>query len=115
MSEVEVIGMGVAFDVVDKHLDGIRKAVNEALQGAGIECQAEAKRHCPVDTGRLRSSILYYSPKELEVKVGTNVFYSQFIEFGHKSRSGRFVAAKAFLFPAFEIARKHLLEELNSL
>lgn len=70
-------------------------AVQELLQGPtgpvvrfltrkAIEVQNEAKRLCPVDTGRLRSSITYelrQSDHPYAV-VGTDVTYARFIENG---------------------------------
>lgn len=114
MSDVEIVGMQAVFSLIDQQIADIETAANEAVQAAGIECQAEAKRLCPVDTGRLRSSI-QYNPGHLECTVGTNVEYAPFVEFPHRSRSGRTIAGKSFLFPAFEIARRRLEDELKNL
>lgn len=58
----------------------------KALHALGIETQNEARRYCPVDTGRLRSSIRCTAPaKDLRgwyVEVGTNVQYAALVEFG---------------------------------
>lgn len=95
--------------------------VGDAVQGAGIDCQAEAKRNCPVGTpesthkkgyigGRLRASIQYAKLTPYSCKVGTNVYYSRYVEFGtHK------MAARPYLFPAYIMARKNLINELKAL
>lgn len=41
-----------------------------------------AKKRCPVDTGRLRSSITFVKLKPLGVKVGTPVTYARHVEYG---------------------------------
>lgn len=96
-------------------LSTFKAKVGDAVQGAGINCEAEAKQRCPVDTGRLRSSIKYTKTSALSCTVGTNVTYAKPIEFGHVTRSGSHVPAQPFLFPAYLRARKDLLIELKSL
>lgn len=118
--ECEVDGMSAVFKILDKQLADIEAAADVEVQAAGIECQAEAKIACPVGTpestgiplykgGRLRSSIKY-TPGYLSCTVGTNVEYASFVEEGTK-----YMKPRPFLHPAFEIARRHLLEELESL
>ena len=107
--DVEIVGMQAVFQLIDQQIADIETAANEAVQAAGIECQAEAKRACPVDTGRLRSSI-QYNPGHLECTVGTNTEYSPFVEHGT-----RYQKAQPFLFPAFEISRRNLEDELKNL
>ena len=43
----------------------------------------EAKKHAPVDTGRLRASI-NFEVSGLTGRVYTNVEYAQYVEFGHR-------------------------------
>lgn len=52
---------------------------------AAIAVQGRARTNAPVDTGRLRSSIVYEIDDEMPptfAKVGTNVAYAPFMEFG---------------------------------
>src|SRR5258708_7791046 len=107
--DITIIGMEATFAALDKHMEDVQAAANEAVQAAGIECQAEAKKACPVDTGRLRSSILYHQGEQ-ECTVDTNVEYASYVEHGTKNQR-----AQPFLFPAFELARQHLVEELANL
>ncbi len=64
--------------------------------------------------GRLRSSITTDIESYTKAKVGTNVFYAPYVEFGHKQHPGQFVPplrkrlvadfapAYPFLYPAVE-------------
>ena len=57
----------------------IRAAVNETA----VNIQRNAKRACPVDTGRLRSSIrMEFYSNGLAAEVFTNVKYAPYVEFG---------------------------------
>lgn len=64
----------------------------------GLRVQNEARILCPVDTGRLRSSIQMVEGQDgrgVYVTVGTNVEYAAFVEFGT-----RFMAAQPYMRPA---------------
>lgn len=56
------------------------------LYGRGLRVESRAKELCPVDTGRLRSSITTTRPvrigKRLAVRVGTNVNYARYVHDG---------------------------------
>jgi HK97 gp10 family phage protein len=55
------------------------------LQRLGLRVQNEARRLCPVDTGRLRSSITMTEGQDAHgpyVEVGTNVSYAAYVEYG---------------------------------
>ena len=76
--------------------EAIDKAVAAALEEMGLVCEGYAKLACPVDTGRLRSSITHMTrPSDNAVYVGTNVEYGPCVELGtvHKG-------ARPFLKPA---------------
>lgn len=63
--------------------------------------EAAAKQNCPVDTGRLRSSISHELALDGGIvgRVGTNVFYAPFVELGTSRMS-----AQPFLRPALSAA-----------
>lgn len=96
-----------AGDAASFRLD--RRALNQLLEGAdgpvakdllrrAIQVEASAKRLCPVDTNRLRSSITHRLSKDsrgLAADVGSNVEYAVFVELG-TSRA----RAQPFLRPA---------------
>lgn len=101
--------------VINAKMQKFVAKVDQAVQGAGIDCQALAKQACPVDTGRLRASIAY-TPGKLKCSVGTNVNYAWDVEAGHRSRNPDVhVAARPFLFPAYATTSKQLVGELKAL
>ena len=59
-----------------------KQAMSRGLVIAGHLVEADAKRLCPVDTGRLRSSITTEKIDWDEVHIGTNVVYGPYIEYG---------------------------------
>lgn len=74
--------------------------VAKDLQRRALQVDRQAKQLCPVDTGRLRSSItnqLAADHQGLYADIGTNVEYAVFVELG-TSRA----AAQPFLRPALE-------------
>lgn len=73
------------------------------LQRRALQVDRAAKQNCPVDTGRLRSSItneLGQDSQGLVATIGTNVEYAPYVELG-TSR----MAAQPFLLPALEAAQ----------
>lgn len=78
-------------------LDGeaLRKAlatgdgpVGKAMLRLVLKAEASAKRRCPVDTGRLRSSINHRVEQEgdnIVGIIGTNVEYAPHVEFGTRN------------------------------
>lgn len=88
---------------LDRLLNGPQGPIATALLAYGAAVEREAKRLCPVDTGRLRASIthaLIKKRKRVEVLVGTDVEYAKYVEFGNQGRY-------AYLRPAlFRVARR---------
>jgi HK97 gp10 family phage protein len=64
----------------------------------GVIIQNDARRRCPVDTGRLRSSITVKRSAQ-GVTVGSNVEYAGYVEYGT-----RHMAAQPYLRPAVATA-----------
>ncbi|WNI15573.1 HK97 gp10 family phage protein [Actinacidiphila sp. ITFR-21] len=59
--------------------------VRRAIVQTGVDVQNDARQRCPVDTGRLRSSIVHRtdgSGRVTGVVVGTNVSYAADVEYG---------------------------------
>lgn len=76
----------------------VKGDVAAGMQKACIIVRDEAVRICPVDTQRLRSSLTFEiekKGKEIIGRIGTNVEYSIFVEYG-TSR----MAAQPYLRPA---------------
>lgn len=80
----------------------------QVLDDATLRVERDAKLACPVDTGRLRSSI-QVGGEGLERTVSTNVEYAPHVEFGTKRR-----AAKPFMNPAAEAERPRLAKALEA-
>ncbi len=59
-----------------------KEYITQQLYRLGLKIVKEAKMRCPVDTGRLRSSITTKVTNDFKVKVGSNVSYAPMIEFG---------------------------------
>lgn len=77
----------IVFDQGALHalLQGEDGAVAKDLARRAIKVDAAAKRLCPVDTGRLRSSIQHVPGEDGQgpyVDVGTNVEYAVPVEYG---------------------------------
>lgn len=83
-----------------------------ALMRGGMIIETDAKRRCPVDTGRLRASLTTDVEREgkttFVLKVGTNVEYASFVENG-TSR----MAAQPFLRPAVDAKAKDVVDEIR--
>ena len=63
----------------------IAKPLRHFFERAAITVQSRAREKAPVDTGRLRSSITYEldkRPVTLWAKVGTNLAYAPYMEYG---------------------------------
>ena len=86
-------------ETIKKLAGGLAKAV--------LVVERQAKEDCPVDTGRLRASITS-EVSGLEGKVGTNVEYAGFVEYGTSK-----MPAKPYLFPALEKSKSKITELLK--
>ena len=95
--------------------------VKRALVEIGVRLEGIAVSHCPVDSGRLKGSLTYATQREKDntrsparsgdgvskpndkytLYVGTNVAYSQHVEYGTKR-----MAAQPYLRPALDEGRK---------
>lgn len=89
-----------------------RLSLEEARRAVAIvayNVEADAKRLCPVDTGRLRASIqTALAHTYAGAEVGTNVEYAPFVEFGtYRQR------AQPYLTPAAEQNRNDLVRRIS--
>lgn len=85
---------------IEELLYGTDGAVAKHIMRLAIKTQSQAKVLCPVDTGRLRSSIVATIQREskgIVGYVGTDVAYAEYQEFGT-----RFMDAQPFLRPALD-------------
>jgi HK97 gp10 family phage protein len=117
----------------DEREKEITIATGKGMIKCGLAIERDAKRMCPVDTGRLRASIstnwstsgMVYGKVEnkafgadgvsmpvnegFSVKVGTRVEYAEYLEHGTFRMGG----AQPFLFPAYEYNKKRLPEYIK--
>lgn len=96
---VQVIGTADVEAGLRRLLAEVPQLANNLLDDSAMRVEAAAKQRCPVDTGRLRSSIQVASGQGWRT-ISTNVEYAPYVEFGTRRRG-----AKPFLFPAAEAER----------
>jgi HK97 gp10 family phage protein len=87
---------------LQRHLAQMEVATEDKLVVVGIQIQNAARSLCPVDTGRLRSSIIMTKGRDSRgfyVEIGTNVKYAAFVEFGTSKQR-----AQPYLLPAVAMA-----------
>jgi HK97 gp10 family phage protein len=76
-------GFEITEDMREVFKEELHAALEVAFEKIGLAGERFAKKACPVDTGRLRSSISHaYDVGAGEVYVGTNVEYAAYVEFG---------------------------------
>jgi HK97 gp10 family phage protein len=92
---MKVHGLDKVLRNVDKADEAIKKSAAETVEKAALEIEAEAVFLVPVDTGRLKDSIQEEKITDLSRRVGTDVEYAGFVEFGTKHQ-----AAQPYLRPA---------------
>lgn len=89
-------------------LSAEQKAKDKALEIIGGKAESYAKKNCPVGTpestgikgyvgGRLKNSITHAQRDENTEAIGTNVEYAPYVELGHHTVSGSYVAGRPFL------------------
>ena len=79
----------------DKYIKSVNDAKRMGLTGAAMVVQGAAIALSPVKTGNLRGSISFKVESEDEARVGTNVEYAPYVEYGTKKMS-----AQPYLRPA---------------
>lgn len=90
---------------LSKNVDNI---MEEVLDDTAKLILMESKRIVPVDTGDLKRSLDIQKQNKLAVNVGTNLHYAGYVEFGtYKMR------AQPYLFPAYEISKDNIQNELE--
>lgn len=97
-TEITVSGVDEAIAALSRYEVITRAGIAEAQASAANDTATLAKRLCPVDTGRLRSSIRPRIDKaNLDAEVYTDVYYAEYVEFGTVN-----MEAEPFLRPAWE-------------
>jgi HK97 gp10 family phage protein len=124
---IKVQGLDEAIKALAKYGEEVKVDTAKAMNTSMIAVESNAKRGAPVDTGRLRASIVTTkaSKEDLVASTVVGVNYAPYIEFGTKSMvevpqgleeyalqfkqsSGNVaggIPAQPFLFPAWESER----------
>ncbi len=74
----------------------ITEELGKAVRDLVLLVETEAKKRCPVDTGKLRASITPVIESWAAGYVGTNTHYAPYVEYGTEK-----MPAQPFLEPAF--------------
>jgi len=80
-----------------------------ALKAGALLIQNDAKKRAPYLTGTLRRSIHTEQTGKTSVKVGTDVEYAIFQEYGTSK-----MAARPYLRPAFDENRQKVVDKINA-
>ena len=81
--DLKVKGIAKALADIDKFDQATQQRIKDTVNEFALKIQKSAKKRCPVDTGRLRSSIVIEPYNGgFTARVGTNVKYAPYVEFG---------------------------------
>lgn len=95
-----------------RYFGGMSDDVKRAVDRTRIDVQNEARRRAPVDTGRLRSSIVSRSERSgrsVGYVIGTNVNYAAAVEYGTSPHVIKPVNKKALYWPG----ARHPVAQVN--
>jgi HK97 gp10 family phage protein len=134
---IKVQGLDEAIRSLSKYSKEVQIDTAKAMNTSMLAVESKAKRNAPVDTGRLRSSIVTTKATQTDLvartEVGVN--YAPYIEFGTRSKvdvpaglesyalqfkgsgggSGGGMRAQPFLFPAWESERPKFEQAVKEL
>ena len=83
---LKITGLSATKEMLKSQREDIQEIIRAAMAEGALAIEGEAKRRCPVDTGRLRGSITTAATIEDDEKVvarvGTNVEYAAAVEYG---------------------------------
>jgi len=95
--EVETKEVQALINKIEERGGEIAEYIADEVAYTALMIESDAKKRCPVRTGRLRASIKAFTSKSpISAVVGTNVEYARVVEFGGKRRR-----AKPYLYPAY--------------
>lgn len=111
MANAQIRGLEDVISMIERMEQQIETKVEQAVKETTLKAEADAKMLAPVDTGRLRQSIVsefINSGSKFQGKVSTSLEYAIYVEFG-TSRQG----AQPFMTPAFNANKSELIEKLK--
>ena len=123
---IKVDGIEEAVKSLKKYQIIKRQAIEDIIKETAFKIERDAKKSCPVDTGRLRSSISvarsgYPSPPEedkvkepagergLVAVIGSNVIYAPYVELGTYKMN-----ARPYLYPAYHTNEPDALKRIKT-
>ena len=109
----KIIGLKRWTEEEDKWAKESIKLVIEEVSETALKIERDAKMIVPVDTGELRGSIGTKTTKKatsISAEVGTDVEYSEIIEFGGRGRR-----AQPYLLPSFDKNIRSLEKKLTGI
>lgn len=108
---VELKGGDRAVADIKRYYEKRKPQVERVILQAGHRIEYESKKRVPVDTGRLRSSLTTAEDRksdEFKVRVGTNVEYAPYVEFGTRK-----MRAQPYLLPAFKMYKNKVRDDIK--
>ena len=108
---VELKGQDKAIKDIRAYYEKRKPKIENVILRAGHRVEYEAKLRVPVDTGRLKSSLTTAEDKGrgyFTVKVGTNVNYGKYVEFGTRK-----MRAQPYLLPAFKLQKNKVVADIK--
>ena len=109
MIKIDVVGTGELSRALARLTELSDREARRVVAEVAYEIEADAKELCPVDTGRLRSSITTALAATYPgAEVGTNVEYAPYVEFGTYRQQ-----AQPYLTPAAETNRETLRRRIE--
>ncbi len=79
---IDIKDLNKLSNLLEKAGKRVEKDVDILVGAAALDTERYAEKLVPVNKGRLRSSISSEKVKEMEWKIGSNVDYAPFVEFG---------------------------------
>jgi hypothetical protein len=101
------ISINVKVNIDDMKPERTKRAIDATIAYAADKIKIESKRLCPVKTGRLQNSIR--TGHLLNGRwVGPDTDYDIYVEYGHNTRGGGYVAGRSYMRGGVEVRRKNI-------
>jgi HK97 gp10 family phage protein len=111
MSNSNIEGLEAFLRSIENLSTEIEGNISTFVGETAYSIERDAKLLCPVDTGRLRQSITTtYNAGSFKAQVGTNVDYSESVEFGTIRQR-----PQPYMFPAFIKWKPKFLDGLKDI
>ena len=105
---VKIIGGQAIMNLLKKKSKEIDKKLTKDLLACTIKVEGDAKKNCPVLTGRLRGDITHEVKNKIG-KVGTNVDYAPHVEYGTSK-----MQPQPYLYPALRDNMAYIKKKLGN-